>query len=124
MAEPFQFSLKSEGKAAASEAVGATPPDVRHPICRVYEWRQHLEAEKGLTRLQIGGQEGLSNARITQLFSLLKLPKEAQEYLAALTVPSQIKAFSVRQLRGLVRLPTSDRLDAFRKMRADCERYS
>lgn len=124
VAEPFEFSLKSKAQDSATEAVGASVTSVLHPICRVYVWRKRLAAEKGLTRLQIAEQEGLSNARITQLFSLLKLPKEAQEYLAALTAPPRIRAFSVRQLRGLVRLPASERLEAFRKMKSDCERYS
>ena len=122
MRPPFQgfnpFVSHDPGRCAGLACLRAFGPQ------RMYEWRQRLEAEKGLTRLQIGEQEGLSNARITQMFSLLKLPKEAQEYLAALTVPSHIKSFSVRQLRGLVRLSATDRLEAFRKMRADCERYS
>lgn len=125
MAEPFRFSLRSITSGSAQDGIDSkvSLPSHRHPICRVFDWQKRLEGEKGLTKLMIGQQEGLSSARITQLFSLLQLPKEGQDYLAALTSPFQIKAFSVRQLRELLQVPASERTEAFLVMKADCERH-
>ena len=58
------------------------------------------------------------------MFSLLKLPQASLSYLAGLTSPTLISAFSVRQLMVLAKLPTSERGEAFSKMRMDCERHS
>ncbi len=79
--------------------------------------------DKALTKAQIGEQEGLSKARMTQMFSLLHLPKEAQDYLTALHAPTLIKAFSVRQLMVVAKAPAPERAEAFQRMRADCERH-
>jgi len=95
----------------------------RHPIWRVFEWQRRLEEDKALTKVQISEQEGLSKARMTQMFSLLHLPKDAQDYLADLTAPALIKAFSVRQLIGVAQTPAPERAEAFQRMRVDCERY-
>lgn len=57
------------------------------------------------------------------MFSLLHLPKDAQNYLAAFIVPTLIRAFSVRQLMGVVETPGPERAEAFQRMRADCERH-
>jgi hypothetical protein len=123
VASPFQFTWKSSGRVPGSgDAQPDETPAVRHPICRVFDWQRRLEDEKELTKMQIGAQEGLSKARVTQMFTLLHLPKEAQEYLAALTAPELIRAFSVRQLRLVARMPAAQRREAFAGMRADCER--
>lgn len=65
-----------------------------HPIWRVFNWQRRLDEDKALTKVQIVEQKGLRKARITQMFSLLHLPKDAQNYLADLTAPALIKAFS------------------------------
>lgn len=95
-----------------------------HPILKVFGWQKRLADEKELTKAQIGEQEGLSKARMTQMFSLLRLPNDAQKYLADLTAPALIKAFSVRQLMVLAKMPTARRSAAFVKMRTDCERHA
>lgn len=95
----------------------------RHPIWRVLDWQRRLDEDNALTKVQIGEQEGLSKARMTQMFSLLHLPKNAQDYLADLTAPTLIKAFSVRQLMGVAKTPAAERAAAFQRMRADCERH-
>lgn len=88
MAEPFHFSLKSTSQGEVPEKTAMQDPGaVRHPIWRVLEWQQRLDEDRALTKVQIGEQEGLSKARMTQMFSLLHLPKDAQDYLADLTSP-------------------------------------
>lgn len=124
VAEPFHFSLKSTAQSGLTEETAQQDNEaVRHPIWRVFNWQRRLDEDKALTKVQIGEQEGLSKARMTQMFSLLHLPKHAQNYLANLTAPALIRAFSVRQLMGVAKTPTPERAEAFQLMRADCERH-
>ncbi len=124
VAEPFQFSLKSTAQGGLPEETARQDSvTTRHPIWRVFDWQRRLDEDKALTKVQIGEQEGLSKARMTQMFSLLHLPKDAQDYLADLTAPSLIRAFSVRQLIGVAKAPATERAEAFQRMRADCERH-
>jgi len=88
----------------------------RHPIWRVFDWQRRLDEDKALTKVQIGEQEGLSKARMTQMFSLLHLSKDAQDYLADLTATALIRAFSVRQLMGVAKTPASERAEAFQRV--------
>jgi hypothetical protein len=123
VAEPFQFSLKSTAQGGPSGDTEQENHEVaRHPIWRVFDWQRRLDKDKALTKVQIGEQEGLSKARMTQMFSLLQLPQNAQDYLADLTAPELIRAFSVRQLMGVAKAPASERPEVFQRMRADCER--
>ena len=124
VAEPFQFSLKSTAQGELSDDTAQENHEAaRHPIWRVFDWQRRLDEDKALTKVQIGEQEGLSKARMTQMFSLLHLPKDAQDYLADLTAPALIRAFSVRQLMGVAKTPATERAEAFQRMRADCERH-
>ncbi|WP_050027685.1 hypothetical protein [Verrucomicrobium sp. BvORR034] len=121
--EPFHFSLKFTSQGEVSEKTAQQDNEAaRHPIWRVFDWQRRLDEDKAVTKAQIGEQEGLSKARMTQMFSLLHLPKDAQNYLADLTAPALIKAFSVRQLMGVAKAPAIERAEAFQRMRADCER--
>ena len=94
---------------------------MRHPICRVLEWQERLDGDKGLTKVQIGEAEGLSKARITQMFSLLRLPEGAQEYLASLTSPALIKSFAIRRLMSVAKLPADQQVDVFEGMKSGAE---
>ena len=57
-----------------------------------------LETEKALTRADLARQEGLTRARVTQLMTLLKLPKEIVNRLSGMTDPETIRRHSVRKL--------------------------
>lgn len=95
---------------------------MRHPICKVLEWQKRLDCDKGLTKVQIGEAEGLSKARITQMFTLLRLPEEAQEYLATLTSPALVKSFAVRRLMAVAKLPSARQIEIFEGMKAGAEK--
>lgn len=95
---------------------------MRHPICKVLEWQERLNGNKGLTKVQIGNAEGLSKARITQMFSLLRLPEDAQQYLAPLTSPASIKSFAIRRLISVAKLPSTRQSEVFEGMTAGAER--
>jgi len=123
IAAPFKFSWKSiNSNGGLTGSPKDKPGTTRHPICRVLEWRDRQESEKGLTKVKIAKEEGISEARVAQLFGLLHLPEDAQEYLAILTNPSLIDAYSVRQLLTIAKLPAESRGLAFAKLRANCER--
>lgn len=53
-----------------------------HPILKVYGWQKRLEEEKERMKAQITEQEGLKKARMTQMFSLMHLPTDAQNHLS------------------------------------------
>lgn len=95
---------------------------MRHPICKVLEWQERLNGDKELTKVQIGESEGLSKARITQMFSLLRLPEDAQQYLASLTSPALIRSFAIRRLMSVAKLPSTRQIEVFNGMKAGAER--
>jgi len=123
VAEPFHFTWRSTGFEGDCQTNGESrASSMRHPICKVLEWQERLNADKGLTKVQIGENEGLSKARITQMFSLLRLPEEAQQYLASLTSPALIKSFAIRRLMSVAKLPPARQVEAFEGMKAGAER--
>jgi len=118
VAEPFQFTWKSFAPSTACDREGSgCDPAMRHPICTVLDWQERLNNETGLTKVQIASNEGLSKARITQMFTLLNLSEEAQKYLASLTSPVVIKSFAVRRLMAMAKLPLARQREAFEEMK-------
>ena len=118
VAEPFQFTWKSGGPITEGDHQGSgCGRAMRHPIFRVLDWQARLEQEPGLTKVKIACNEGLSKARIAQMFSLLKLPVEAREYLASLTSPIVIKSFAIRRLMAMAKLPLARQREAFEEMK-------
>lgn len=81
-----------------------------------------MNGDKGTTKVQITENEGLSKARIAQMFSLLRLPDEVQQYLASLTSPALIKSFSIRRLMSVAKLPSARQNEVFEGMKAGAER--
>ncbi|MFT3991046.1 MAG: hypothetical protein QM680_06505 [Luteolibacter sp.] len=123
VAEPFHFTWRSSGLEDDRQAnIQGRASSMRHPICKVLEWRERLNGDKGLTKVQISEEEGVSKARITQMFNLLRLPEEAQQYLASLTSPALIKSFTIRRLMSVAKLPPARRAEAFEGMKAGAER--
>ncbi|MFT3991853.1 MAG: hypothetical protein QM680_10640 [Luteolibacter sp.] len=123
MVSPFRLTWNSEGN--GNESVASTEEGfsgLRHPICKVLEWQERLNGDKGLTKVQISEDEGVSKARITQMFNLLRLPEEVQQYLASLTSPALIKSFTIRRLMSVAKLPPARRAEAFEGMKAGAER--
>ncbi|MFT4177797.1 MAG: hypothetical protein QM627_14260 [Luteolibacter sp.] len=101
---------------------GEEASGLRHPICKVLEWQKRLNEGNGLTKVQISEDEGVSKARITQMFSLLRLPEESQQYLASLTSPALIKSFTIRRLMSIAKLPPARQVETFEGMKAGAER--
>jgi hypothetical protein len=125
VAEPFHFTWRSSGLEDDCHTNGeGRESSTRHPICKVLEWQERLNGDKGLTKVQIGEAEGLSKARITQMFSLLRLPEEAQRYLASLTSPALIKSFAIRRLMSIAKLPSARQNEIFEGMKAGAEKHA
>jgi hypothetical protein len=118
VAEPFRFTWKSSapGMRSSSEAI-ASGPAMRHPFYKVLDWQERLKKEPGLTKAQIACDEGLSSARMTQMFSLLRLPEEARQCLASLTSPVVIKSFAIRRLMAMAKMPLAYQREAFAEMK-------
>jgi hypothetical protein len=118
VASPFHFTWNSRtcasGPKRAFEENQAGP---RHPICKVLEWQGRLLGEEGLSKSKIAKDEGITKARITQMFQLLNLPTDAQQHLAALRSSEAIRSFSLRGLFEVTRLPVSRRAEAFESLR-------
>ncbi len=121
--DPFRFTWRAtaaeDGSDSTAEERG---PVMRHPICRVLQWQNRLKSEAGLTQAQIGVDEGFSKSRMTQLFSLLSLHEDAQQYLASLTSPVAIKAFVIRRLMAVAKLPAGQQTEIFENMKAGVDR--
>lgn len=112
---PFRLSWDANGSSNAECGESAAQ---RHPICKVLDWEQRLSKETGLTRAQLAHEEGLSKARVTQMFRLLNLPSDARQYLAGLRSRKAIDSFSLRRLLAVAKLPEGQRQMAFEEMQA------
>ena len=79
------------------------------------DW-QKLIKQQSITRAEISRREGLSQARVTQLMSLLKLPQKVQRGLLA-GVPEYAGWTVRRGLRegSLINLGTPSSFDPFRR---------
>ena len=97
-------------------------PCILHAICKVLEWQERLDGDKGLTKMQIIEAADVRNPRITQMFNLLRLPEEAQQYLASLTSPALIKSFAIWRLTSVAKLPPARRAEAIEGMKVGAER--
>lgn len=123
VAEPFHFTWRSSGFSGDCQTGGeGRASSMRHPICKVLEWQERLNGDKRLTKVEIDEAEGLSKARITQMFSLLRLPKDAQQYLASLTSPALIKSFAIRRLMSVAKLSFAQQSEVFEEMKAGAEK--
>jgi hypothetical protein len=117
---PFSYICKSGTAAPIPAGDAGENTAERHAIHTILEWERRLAKEPGLTKVQLAKTEGLSKPRITQMFTLLKLPKEAQIHLQQLESPVSIKYFSVKRLMAVAELPDARREDEFAKLRESC----
>ena len=73
---PRKSGLKSQSK----QKVTLSPAG--EALQKALDWQKLIEQES-ISRAEISRREGLSRARVTQLMSLLKLPKKVQQGLLA-----------------------------------------
>jgi hypothetical protein len=100
---PFLFPI------ASTDAVRTTVDDLvtakhqaQHPIRLAMEWQQMLADDPTLNMARIAQMKGVSRARVTQVMSLLRLPKRAQATLLGLTSREDIRLVTERRLRPII----------------------
>lgn len=116
-ASPFRLTWNSKGDTGEPMADVGEKSGPRHPICKVLEWNRRLLSEKGLTRAQLAREEGTTKSYVTQMLRLTNLPEEARQYLSSLRSPETIRAFSLRRLAMVAKLPAERRAEAFDTMK-------
>jgi hypothetical protein len=72
----------------------------KHIIHKAFEWKRMLDEGAVGSLKEIAAKEGLTQARVTQVMNLLKLPAEWKELLLRLESPKDIRKYSERRLRN------------------------
>jgi hypothetical protein len=116
VASPFHFSWDFRENRQPSNKSESHP---RHPIFEILKWEQRLRDEPGLTRTQLAKDEGLTKARISQMLVLLNLSQTVRRHLTELNSLEGIKAFSLRRLSAVAKLPPEKQVQAFEKLRTN-----
>ena len=105
------FSDCRPSESAAGQACGPTVGawtgarrTIREAIDRAQRYAKTLRAHSGLTRAQLGEQEGVSETRITQVLGLLRLDRTIVAHAADLAIDEPVPAMT--DLIQISRLPT------------------
>lgn len=118
VAYPFDVSGFSESAAVEKIASSPQKPEKgEHPIFQALRWRESLEKDSSLTKAEIARKEGLTRARVTQVFHLLELPTEVQAHLKKLTSPDEIRHYSIRKLLHIVAGGHGSKMESFEKLK-------
>jgi DNA invertase Pin-like site-specific DNA recombinase len=107
---PFARTLLTSKRAAAPKPV---PTPVQHPLHRAREWQRRLEAEPRLKRIDLAKAEGLTPGAVTHCMKLLQLVPAIQERLLNLSTPTELRRFSLNQMKALAELPSEEQLRRF-----------
>lgn len=83
------------------DRVGRTPDVPKHIIHQALEWREMLRGDKTLSMATIAVNQGLSRARVTQIMSLLELPRRIVRTLQQATSQDEIRCYPERKLRQI-----------------------
>ena len=71
----------------------------RNPVFQAEEWRNRM-GERGLSRVELARELGVTRARVTQLLNVLKLPDEVLQKEKAKGDPMSGRLVTERKLRG------------------------
>jgi transcriptional regulator with XRE-family HTH domain len=100
------------------EDVAPAPRDHPHAIHLAIEWRDALRADSNLTMAELARQKGLSRARVTQIFNILKLPAAIIKELSGITDAEEARRFPEHALRKIRLLKSAEeQIAAFRFLR-------
>jgi hypothetical protein len=75
----------------------------KHIIHKAVHWQEMLDDRTVTSLAQIAKIEGLTRARVTQIMNLLKLPARLKELLINLQNPVEIRRYSERTLRKILK---------------------
>ncbi|MBI4623632.1 MAG: recombinase family protein [Verrucomicrobia bacterium] len=107
---PFRCEL---GIARRAPAPKPESPPLLHPIHRARAWQHRLEAERGLSRLKLAAEEGLSPGSVTHHMKLLQLADVIQAKLLNLTKAEDVRRYGLNKMKALAALPRDDQLRRF-----------
>ena len=84
-----------------------------HPIHRARAWERRLETERGLNRLKLAAEEGLSPGSVTHHMKLLQLAEAIQAKLLNLTHAEEVRRYGLNRMKALAELPHDEQLRRF-----------
>jgi uncharacterized membrane-anchored protein YjiN (DUF445 family) len=84
-----------------------------HPIHRARAWQRRLETERGLNRLKLAADEGLSPGSVTHHMKLLQLAEAIQAKLLNLTNAEEVRRYGLNRMKALAELPHDEQLRRF-----------
>jgi hypothetical protein len=84
-----------------------------HPIHRARAWQRRLETERGLNRLKLAAEEGLSPGSVTHHMKLLQLAEAIQAKLLNLTNAEEVRRYGLNRMKALAELPHDEQLRRF-----------
>ena len=84
-----------------------------HPIHRARAWQRRLETERGLNRLKLAAEEGLSPGSVTHHMKLLQLAEAIQAKLLNLTNAEEVRRYGLNRLKALAELPHDEQRQRF-----------
>jgi hypothetical protein len=84
-----------------------------HPIHRARAWQRRLETERGLNRLKLAAEEGLSPGSVTHHMKLLQLAEAIQAKLLNLTNAEEVRRYGLNRMKALAELPHDEQRQRF-----------
>jgi len=107
---PFRCELGVTRRAPAPKPES---PAMLHPIHRARAWQRRLETERGLNRLKLAAEEGLSPGSVTHHMKLLQLAEAIQAKLLNLTNAEEVRRYGLNRMKALAELPHDEQLRRF-----------
>jgi DNA invertase Pin-like site-specific DNA recombinase len=107
---PFRCELGVTRRAPAPKPES---PAMLHPIHRARAWQRRLETERGLNRLKLAAEEGLSPGSVTHHMKLLQLAEAIQAKLLNLTHAEEVRRYGLNRMKALAELPHDEQLRRF-----------
>jgi hypothetical protein len=113
--EKVVSAVRRRKKKPARPRVPRTPPVV-DSLRRAMRWQKLLSSGEVASRAEIARLEGLTRARVTQIFGLLRLAAEVRQRILRLPPTTAPRPLSERSLRPLIDLPPARQLARFRRL--------
>jgi len=79
-------------------------PRVVELLRKAQEWRRQIDAGEVRTQAEIARREGVTRARVTQVFALLRLAPEIKEHVLSMPESPRRSAITERVLRPIAQL--------------------
>ena len=104
----FEIPTRIPEKPSKTRFLPKPLPPPRNAITEALELKEVL-ANDAVNRSQLADRLGVSRARVTQLLGLLGLPPDVVEDLRSLSNEAELRFFTERRVREILRLRGHDR---------------